>query len=578
MYALEEIKDSLTEVVDAIRSVLNLDLTIVDQRLNRIIATGKYKYDVGKKIDNNSAFSYAIKHKKSFIIDNPKYHPACLECSNKDACKEAAEICSPIKINDEVIGIIGLIAFDVMQKKKIIENDTNILKFLDKMSELIATKVIEKEKTKKLITQSKEMNLLINAIDRGIILINTEGEILRYNKKASLIFDGLSNSHSIREVFSENYTKLLEETKEGFQNEIIYKNHRYLFKKNIIYSNNKAHEMLLEFDEIKSLINVINDIVGDKQMTFFDDIIGETEILNEVKVLAKKALNSPSTVLLQGETGVGKELFARGIHFEGKRKNKPFITINCAAIPDNLLESELFGYTEGSFTGGKKGGKIGKFELAKNGTIFLDEIGELPIYLQSKLLRVIQEKRIMRIGGSKVIDINCRIIAATNRDLKVLVEKNEFREDLYYRLNVIPITIPPLRKRKEDIPLLIECFINNFSDKLEKNVTTIDLSAKNVLENYMWPGNIRELENTIEYAVNMCDQRTIQVKDLPPKLKESEKNDVNRKVCSLQKLEKREIIKAIEVFKGDYALAYKTLGISRATFYRKLKKYGIDKK
>ncbi len=309
----------------------------------------------------------------------------------------------------------------------------------------------------------------------------------------------------------------------------------------------------------------------------FDDIIGESETMLVAKKWARIAAGSPSTVLLTGESGTGKELFAQAIHNGSARKDRPFIAINCAALPDTLIESELFGYEEGSFTGSKKGGQIGKFELANGGTIFLDEIGDIPLYTQVKLLRVIQEKKLSRIGSSGEISVDIRIVAATHKDLKEEVHKGNFRKDLYYRLNVITINIASLRERMDDLPLLNVHFVSKLSLKLgRKNISFSD-DFTDRLKTYNWPGNIRELENAIERALNMLQDGGVLTPDLllfdsplPGRMEERVSE-----VKSLKDIEKDAIIHALNLYKGNILKVSAKLGVGRNTLYRKIKEYDI---
>jgi transcriptional regulator with PAS, ATPase and Fis domain len=313
----------------------------------------------------------------------------------------------------------------------------------------------------------------------------------------------------------------------------------------------------------------------------FENIIGESDAINQAKKLAKKVSKTRSSILILGESGTGKELFAHSIHNESPRSNYPLIKINCASIPKDLLESELFGYEEGAFTGAKKGGKPGKFEMANNSTIFLDEIGELPMNMQAKLLRAIQEREIERIGGTKSTTLDVRIIAATNRDLEKMVKNGEFREDLYYRLNVIKVTIPSLRERKEDISMLAKYLLRKVSDDMGRFVTEITPKAMELLEEYDWPGNIRELENTIERAINLVDKEArIKVSHLPYYIQSLNNNNADtfyninlKKLVS--ELEITEIKKAISISKGNKFHAAKMLGISRTSLYEKMQKYNM---
>lgn len=309
----------------------------------------------------------------------------------------------------------------------------------------------------------------------------------------------------------------------------------------------------------------------------FDDIIGESETMLVAKKWARIAAGSPSTVLLTGESGTGKELFAQAIHNGSARKDRPFIAINCAALPDTLIESELFGYEEGSFTGSKKGGQVGKFELANGGTIFLDEIGDIPLYTQVKLLRVIQEKKLSRIGSSGETSVDIRIIAATHKDLKEEVLKGNFRKDLYYRLNVITINIASLRERMDDLPLLAVHFVNKLSIKLGRKHISLSDDFTDRLKTYNWPGNIRELENAIERALNLLSDNGTLTPDLlhfdspsPGRMEERVSE-----VKSLKDIEKDAIIHALNLYKGNILKVSAKLGVGRNTLYRKIKEYDI---
>ena len=331
---------------------------------------------------------------------------------------------------------------------------------------------------------------------------------------------------------------------------------------------------VLYFRESKDYYNEINKLSNGTAPVTFNDIIGKSIIINNIKKQAMLISKSTSTVLIQGESGTGKEIFSRAIHAASNRASAPFITINCAAIPDNLLESELFGYEEGAFTGAVKGGKVGKFQLANTGTLFLDEVGEIPIHLQAKLLRALQEKKIQRVGGNRDIDIDIRVIAATNRDLEEMTELGEFRKDLYYRLNVIPITIPPLRERKSDIPQLLEHYVNQYNYILDKKISGFSREAINCINEYNWPGNIRELQNMVEYCVNIADSNEIQQNELPRKLKADSNSMLMGDIRTLDEVEKDYIHDVVRYFGNNASgkeKASKALGIGIATLYRKLK-------
>lgn len=310
----------------------------------------------------------------------------------------------------------------------------------------------------------------------------------------------------------------------------------------------------------------------------FQSYISLNKELKKTLSLAAKVANTNCTILIQGESGVGKEVMAKCIHSASNRKEQPMVKVNCASIPENLLESELFGYEEGAFTGARKGGKLGKFELANKGTILLDEIGDMSLTMQSKLLRVLQEKELERVGGTKTIKLDVRVIAATNRNLEEMVEKNEFRSDLYYRLHVVPIHIPPLRSRREDIMPLVRYFITRNGGDESTDLTP---GSIRVLEEYDWPGNVRELQNVIEYAMIVKTGNMLEIKDFPQYLRGDECPDEQgdegpRKLKdAVEELEKSMIKNSLKRNNGNKSMAINELGLSRRSFYEKMEKYGL---
>ncbi|MEJ5300414.1 MAG: sigma-54 dependent transcriptional regulator [Thermodesulforhabdaceae bacterium] len=304
------------------------------------------------------------------------------------------------------------------------------------------------------------------------------------------------------------------------------------------------------------------------------EMIGISPPMKEVFRLIRKVAPLDCNVLIQGESGTGKELVARLIHRESPRRDRPFVAFNCGGFTEELIASELFGYERGAFTGAVAT-KIGILETANRGTVFMDEIGDMPLSMQGKLLRVIQEKVIMRVGGNRPIQLDVRFIAATNKDLKKAVLEGEFREDLYFRLNVVQINLPPLSERKEDIPLLVQHFINQFSHKFGKKIAGISPEAKAVLMSYSYPGNVRELGNIIERSVALAESDVITLSDLPPDLQEYGMIS-NRQLSSLEEIEKEHIRKVLSFTNHQLGKAAKILGLSRTTLWRKLKKYGLS--
>ncbi|PEB39593.1 MULTISPECIES: sigma-54-dependent Fis family transcriptional regulator [Bacillus] len=347
------------------------------------------------------------------------------------------------------------------------------------------------------------------------------------------------------------------------------------------------YKILERFDQKDSAVKPLFSKPKKKQIRF-EDILGESQTISETKKMARKAARSKASVLITGESGVGKEQFARAIHDTGITKNGPFISVNCAAIPDNLLESELFGYAEGAFTGAKKNGKAGKFELANHGTLFLDEIGDMSLLTQVKILRVLQEREIERIGGTHPIPVDFRLIAATNKDLKQMVREGTFREDLYHRLHVIPIHIPPLRFRKQDIPLIVEEHLQKLCQMYGAKEKTLDKEVLRLMFHYNWPGNVRELINVLERLFALSDDVHIRAKDLPEEFyyRDMEQKKLVPMIQSLpakqeamkvvREEEERGLIeRVLKEAKGNKSKAAALLGISRATLYNKLSRFKI---
>lgn len=590
MNNLDYIKEDIQNIAEAILSVLNINVTIVDEKLVRIAGTGKYLENIGEKLDGYSAFKKSLEEQISIIIDDPHVSTICKECDNKIYCKEHAEVCCPITLDGHSYGVIGLIAFTDEEKDIIRKNKSGLLNFLGKMADLISNKLKAQIKAEELELEKKKLEILIDSMDKPIVSVDINGKIDRYNSKFKEVFslqDINIENESIVKILDFINGPLNKDFKKYKTGMFVYNENgqdlKGIYNINKIIVKEKLKGYVIDFIDKRDAIKNYNKINKDHKI-ILDNIIGESQKIKTIKKEAFIASKSSSTVLITGESGTGKELFARAIHNHSNRCDNPFIAVNCAAIPDNLLESELFGYEEGAFSGAKKGGKLGKFELAHKGTIFLDEIGDMSLHLQAKLLRVLQEKEVDKIGGKSNVCIDVRIIAATNKDLEDMVKKGTFREDLYYRLNVIPIHLPSLKERKDDIPLLIDYTIKEYSNKLGKNVECVNMDVLKVMMDYKWPGNIRELQNVIEYSINMSNSSVINLDVIPQKIKGMSLNETENdtsEIKTLEELERQEILKAMEKFKDykkDKELVANALGISRATLYRKLEKYNIVSK
>ncbi|WLD29592.1 Anaerobic nitric oxide reductase transcription regulator NorR [Clostridioides difficile] len=586
MIDLEYIKSDIQNIAEAIVSVLNIDVTIVNRNLFRIAGTGIYVDKIGEKVDKYTAFKKSLTEQITILIDDPKSSDICRECYKNNVCVEFAEVCCPIICDGESYGVIGLIAFTKEQAQIIENNKSGLINFLCKMADLISNKLKAQIKTYELELEKKKLETLLNNMDKAVVSIDVDGKIDKYNSKFKELFN-LKDNITGKDIFTElDFIKKpsINNFKKDKSCSFFYRRYGYdskgIYNINKIVLKNELKGYVIDFIDKRDAIKNYNKMNKDYKIKL-ENIIGESIAIRNSKKEALMASKSTSTVLITGESGTGKELFARAIHNHSNRVDNPFIAVNCAAIPDNLLESELFGYEEGAFTGAKKGGKLGMFEIAHKGSIFLDEIGDMSLHLQSKLLRVLQEKELNKIGSKSNVLIDVRIIAATNKDLEKMVQNETFREDLYYRLNVIPIKLPSLRERKDDIPLIIKHMIKEYSKKLDKNVIDIDTRVVDAMIEYKWPGNIRELQNIIEYSVNMSSSPIITMNVIPQKIKNTSIEELevrSDKIIPLDELEKIEIIKALNKYKDykrDKELTAKALGISRATLYRKIEKYNI---
>lgn len=579
---LKDIEKSITRYAKAISNILNIDVEIVDDELTRIAGSGIYDEKKGENIKYKGLiYLETIKTRKMQIIDNPGKNILCTGCTYKDSCIEKMEVSYPIIYNDEVFGVIGIVGTTLEQKETLQKNLKSIIGFLEQISELIAAKVIEQNEQ-----VGKEENLsflkqIVDSVNDGVIVIKEDRTINSINIKGMKDLEVKPNIVGMQIK--------IEETEEVYQDSKIYQieieKKKYEVVGRLIPSNISFQEYnsVLIFNKFKKIKEEAVTLTYGNNKTNLSSILGDSKEMMIMKNKIRKISNATSTVLITGESGTGKELVARAIHAEGERKDKPFIAINCGAIPEALLESELFGYVKGAFSGASSSGRIGKFELANRGVIFLDEIGDMPLYLQVKILRVLQERTVVRIGSNKLIPLDIRVVAATNKDLKDLVKKGKFREDLYYRLNVIPIEVPPLRNRGGDLELLLNSLIDKYNGVFNKYVHTIEESVLQMFKRHKWEGNIRELENVVEFMVSLSDEKgTINESMLPQSFLETFNDEENinelvsediSEIIPLKDIEQIYIKKALELY-GDTTegkkLAAKKLGIGIATLYRKL--------
>jgi PAS domain S-box-containing protein len=442
--------------------------------------------------------------------------------------------------------------------------------------------------TEKLYNAYRYSNILLESMSDGIISVDNRGVVTEINSKGAEIFgidQRLARGRNIVQLTS-CHLPLLQILNDGVQyedKEVVCGQSGKKIRSSASLLRDESGAIIgavATFREITKWRSPFKHYCLVASGVSVDDIVGDGASMTELKTRTRMAAASLSTVLLQGESGTGKELVAQAIHYNGQRSTGPFVAVNCAALPETLIESELFGYEEGSFTGAKKGGQAGKFEMANGGTLFLDEIGDMPLSAQMKLLRVTQERKVTRIGASADRAIDIRIIAATLKDLKQEVKAGRFRQDLYYRLNVLNLRIPPLRERLEDIPALAQRLCIKIAERMKVDPKVFDEYLLEKLKSYSWPGNVRELENLIERAINQAgDDPLLRAEHFDLACPDGEPNvSLPAESAPLQPLvevEKEMICRAVEHYKHNIHKAAMSLGISRNTLYRKMKEYGF---
>ena len=432
-----------------------------------------------------------------------------------------------------------------------------------------------------------QQELILEQLDAGIILLDRNSRIIRMNSAMKNIFEleGSQEGLFILDIAeqSKELLKLLDLNEEIHDQEcpvrIKGKVKYYSVTSAFVMENNRKSSQIVTLRDSKQIHQIVNKVSGAKAWYNFKHISGISSALQKPLKIARLAASNAANVLILGESGTGKELIAQAIHNGGERRDHPFVAINCGALSPELIQSELFGYVEGSFTGALKGGNPGKFELANGGTLFLDEIGELPLDAQANLLRVLQTGEVNRIGGHEAVPVNVRIIAATNRNLEQEVRAKTFRHDIFYRLNVLLIELPPLRDRREDITLLCSDLLKKICSRMQKDLLKLESQTLNILQNYNWPGNIRELENILERAVTLADDTWIKPENLPEKLfrTESESNETKFQCGhSLKSIETDYMISILKETGGNLRETARRMSIARSTVYNKLKKMGLS--
>lgn len=575
---LKDIQRDVTKYAEVIASVLKLDVEIVDDSMERIAGTGIFHKRVNSK-SPGLVYSNVLKTGVQRIVQFPREDEICRYCDAKGTCLETLEVSSPIKYRGANIGVIGLVCTTLEQRDYINSNLESHTDFVKQMSSLISAKVSEHITAEENLNGIRMLRKILDDVENGVIVINKDNQIVYINRKAGLKFRFLENTLGHHLTLEEGSG----DSEDGLEYKLEVDGKRYSVLGKVLRLGGlyRDYDRIIIFRTLKDIKKTAYRITQESRLITSDNIVGESAGMKEIKATIIKVAGNDSTVFIRGESGTGKELIARAIHAASHRRDEPFIGINCAAIPDTLLESELFGYVKGAFSGASASGRIGKFELANKGTLFLDEIGDMPLYLQSKVLRILQERTFTRIGSNELRELDIRVITATNRDIEEMIRKNQFRRDLFYRINVIPINVPPLRDRADDMEELFKTFLAKYNALFDKHVTVVEPEVMEIFRQYPWPGNVRELENITQYLITIADAGRITkgmiaediLKQTAEQLPKPQAEDAPRSFQTLQAMEDGEIERAVAYFGNTTEgkkQAAKALGIGIATLYRRL--------
>ena len=568
MTQLESVRSGIEHFVSAAAEAFRVEAAIFNQQSSLFYCTPTYLKKKGNTV--HYAFIQDVIVNGSVLVTEPGKMPACIGCRFNEHCPSTMEILCCIHSGTDVAGVISFTSFTKEGQKRISENTEVYLNAITKLSSLIGEYLQQFSEGSAAADTEKLIESLMSLCEQPLLLTDPNGVVLRYNSLADKVLKFCNvSSTSLRQIFSEDMARRITSGNDLFEKKASIGENTAKVTTRSIYSQNHLHSILVR------LSNEFYENLPESGA--FERLIGSSRAFVHIQNLIKRVADSPTPILITGETGTGKELVARSFHEQSRRNKYPFVAINCSSIPENLFESELFGYEEGSFTGAKKGGKMGRIEMAQGGTLFLDELGEMPLSVQPKLLRVLQEYELERVGSTKKIHLDIRIVAATNRDLREMIKEGKFREDLFYRISVINVKLPPLRDRKEDIIPISLNYLERLKTKMTTPLRTISHEAEQAFLNYSWPGNIRELQNVVEYAANLCDSDTLTLADLPEHMRGLEEcpDTEKQKETLLPDSQEKQILDLLSAYGHTLEIKKKIaadLGISLRTLYRKLNK------
>ncbi|MBB1198928.1 PAS domain-containing protein [Enterobacteriaceae bacterium 89] len=579
---LMQIQSKIQKFAVMLSSVLQLEVEIVDNALFRVAGTGVFGKQLGQRLNTNSKLlRYIIETKKDRVVTHSRIDPLCKDCSNKDKCEEKAFLGTPVIYHDQCVGVISLVALTYEQQQHINANIQEFSDYVRHVSSLFVSRFLQDQNSGDNI--QKIFLTMIDNMDQGVLVAGNDRRVTFANQAALKIM-GINPGNVVGKTLHFQPLTFEDNFRHGHMQHIITFDDRKELIIGQLHAVQDQWLFLMAFHQSHSSA----DFSSNQEEPQIEAMIGECRPMKQLKKLISRVAPGPSSVMIVGESGTGKEVVARAIHKLSDRRAKPFIPINCAAIPEQLLESELFGYVKGAFTGASANGKIGLIQAANTGTLFLDEIGDMPLTLQAKLLRAIESREIQPVGASHPVPVDIRVISATNQKIEQGIAAGKFREDLYYRLNVIPLRLPPLRERQEDIELLIHYFLHLHTRRLELVYPGVAQDVIDFLKRYRWPGNIRELSNLMEYLVNVVPSgEVIDMSLLPPNLLGSHEvaEEVpprsaaaeaiqEASVTALEGMERQMIRDALSRYSNKKQAADE-LGIGIATLYRKIKKYEL---